>query len=79
MTLLNRRTRVVEQIGQVKESVNLPIYEPKREDEVFANVTRQQPRPADAGRASTNFETNHRRNAKLTKNADRMQKGDKAC
>jgi len=37
--LLNQRTRVVEQIGQVKEAVNLPIYEPKREDDVFRNVT----------------------------------------
>jgi chorismate mutase len=39
LALLNRRTRVVEQIGQVKESLNLPIYEPKREDDVFHNVT----------------------------------------
>jgi chorismate mutase len=37
--LLNRRTRVVEQIGKVKESVDLPIYEPKREQDVFRNVT----------------------------------------
>jgi chorismate mutase len=39
LELLNERTRVVEKIGQVKESVHLPIYEPKREDAVFANVT----------------------------------------
>jgi chorismate mutase len=39
LALLNRRTRVVEQIGRVKESLNLPIYEPKREDDVFHNVT----------------------------------------
>ncbi|HWZ33648.1 MAG TPA: chorismate mutase [Bryobacteraceae bacterium] len=35
---LNRRTRVVEEIGRIKQSVNLPIYEPKREDDVFRNV-----------------------------------------
>jgi chorismate mutase len=36
--LLNERTRVVEDIGSVKRSAELPIYEPKREDQVFANV-----------------------------------------
>jgi chorismate mutase len=39
LELLNARTRVVEKIGQIKESVHLPVYEPKREDAVFANVT----------------------------------------
>ena len=38
LDLLNRRTRVVEQIGQMKESLELPIYEPRREDDVFRNV-----------------------------------------
>jgi len=36
--LLNERTRVVEQIGRVKREAKLPIYEPKREDQVFENV-----------------------------------------
>ena len=39
VALLNERTRVVEDIGRVKRQTNLPIYEPKREDQVFANVT----------------------------------------
>ncbi len=37
--LLNERTLVVENIGRVKREAKLPIYEPKREDQVFANVT----------------------------------------
>jgi chorismate mutase-like protein len=37
--LLNERTSVVEEIGRVKREAGLPIYEPKREDQVFANVT----------------------------------------
>jgi chorismate mutase-like protein len=37
--LLNERTRVVEEIGRVKREAQLPIYEPKREDQVFANIT----------------------------------------
>ncbi|PWT96915.1 MAG: chorismate mutase [Terriglobia bacterium] len=36
--LLKQRTRVVEDIGRVKREARLPIYEPKREDQVFANI-----------------------------------------
>jgi chorismate mutase len=37
--LLNERTQVVEEIGRVKRESELPIYEPKREEQVFANIT----------------------------------------
>ena len=37
--LLNERTRVVEEIGRVKRHSDLPIYEPKREEQVFENIT----------------------------------------
>ena len=40
VALLNERTQVVEEIGRVKRASDLPIYEPKREEQVFANVTR---------------------------------------
>src|SRR5580698_3517277 len=36
--LLNRRTRIVEDIGEAKEASGLPIYEPNREEDVFRNV-----------------------------------------
>jgi len=39
LELLNDRTRVGERIGQVKQQLSLPIYEPRREDQVFENVT----------------------------------------
>jgi chorismate mutase-like protein len=39
LELLNERTRVVEEIGRVKGVLDMPIYEPKREDEVYVNVT----------------------------------------
>jgi chorismate mutase-like protein len=39
VALLNERAQVVEEIGRVKRSTDLPIYEPKREEQVFANVT----------------------------------------
>jgi len=48
--LLNERTRIVEQLGRLKEQLNLPIYEPKREDQVFDNIisTNDGPLPPDA-------------------------------
>ena len=36
--LLNRRTQAVEAIGSAKEAAGLPVYEPKREDDVYKNV-----------------------------------------
>ena len=36
---LNERTRVVEEIGRVKRAGKLPVYEPRREEQVFENVT----------------------------------------
>ncbi len=39
LELLNERTAVVEKIGRIKQELQLAIYEPKREDQVFSNVT----------------------------------------
>lgn len=50
LALLNERTKIVEEIGRIKQARGMPIYEPKREDDVFANVTahNQGPLPSDA-------------------------------
>jgi chorismate mutase len=50
VAMLNERTRIVEQIGRVKREMAMPIYEPKREDEVFANAMANNggPLPPDA-------------------------------
>ena len=45
LKLLNDRTSIVEEIGRIKREARLPIYEPKREDEVFRNVTENNPGP----------------------------------
>jgi chorismate mutase-like protein len=37
--LLNERTAIVEEIGRVKRDAKLAIYEPKRESQVFDNIT----------------------------------------
>ncbi|MBV8549737.1 MAG: chorismate mutase [Acidobacteriaceae bacterium] len=50
--LLNQRTAVVQEIGRIKEELRMAVYEPKREDKVFANVLAHNhgPLPPDAVR-----------------------------
>lgn len=50
VALLNERTRIVEAIGSIKREFNMPVYEPKREDEVYRNIidSNQGPLPPDA-------------------------------
>ena len=56
LTLLNERTRIVEEIGHIKHQLSLPIYEPKREDQVFANVTQHNGGPLSAEAVKRVFE-----------------------
>ncbi len=56
LELLNRRTREVERIGQIKESLAMPIYEPKREDAVFRNVIGHNEGPLTADAIKSIFE-----------------------
>jgi chorismate mutase len=48
--LLNERTIIVERIGAIKQSFTMPIYEPKREEDVYRNiaVNNHGPMPADS-------------------------------
>ena len=50
VALLNERTRAVEVIGQIKQEFEMPVYEPRREDEVYRNVAESNhgPLPPDA-------------------------------
>jgi chorismate mutase-like protein len=56
VAMLNERTRIVEEIGRIKQKLTLPIYEPKREDEVFRNVTSANPGPLTAEALKRIFE-----------------------
>jgi chorismate mutase len=56
LKLLNERTRVVEEIGRVKREAHMPIYEPKREDQVFRNVMENNGGPLSAGSVKRIFE-----------------------
>lgn len=56
LKLLNERTSIVEEIGRIKQSLSLPIYEPKREDQVFENVVLHNPGPLAAEAVRRVFE-----------------------
>ena len=56
VALLNERTRTVEEIGRVKRSAELPIYEPQRESQVFANVAGSNQGPLTQEAAKRIFE-----------------------
>lgn len=38
--LLNQRAQAAQEIGRLKRESGMPIYEPKREQEIFENVSR---------------------------------------
>jgi chorismate mutase len=56
VALLNERTGVVRNIGRVKREARLPIYEPKREEQVFANITVSNQGPLTEGAVRRIFE-----------------------
>ena len=56
LALLNERTQIVEEIGRIKQRLTLPIYEPKREDQVFQNVVSNNPGPLSGEAVKRVFE-----------------------
>ncbi len=56
LDLLNARTRVVEEIGRIKKELAMPVYEPKREDSVMANVLAHNQGPLDDAAVRRIFE-----------------------
>lgn len=56
VALLNERTGVVRNIGRVKREAQLPVYEPQREEQVFANITEANRGPLTEGAVRRIFE-----------------------
>ncbi len=56
VALLNERTLTVERIGQIKREAALPVYEPKREDQVFLNIAAHNTGPLAPDAAKRIFE-----------------------
>jgi len=77
LELLNRRTRAVEEIGRAKESLAMPIYEPKREEDVFRNVIDHNDGPLTADAVKSIFERII--DEMRTLQRMRRQQGEKEC
>lgn len=76
LELLNRRTRVVESIGEIKQAAGMPIYEPKREEDVFRSLSRNNRGPLAADALKRIFE----RIIDEMRSLQRMRReGDKQC
>lgn len=56
LDLLNERTRTVEEIGKIKQEAELPVYEPRREDQVFQNISDHNHGPLSTDAARRVFE-----------------------
>ncbi len=56
LALFNERAVVVSQIGDIKKQMTMPIYEPKREEEVFRNVVGGNQGPLTEGAVRRLFE-----------------------
>jgi chorismate mutase len=54
--LLNERTEIVHEIGRIKRQFSMPIYEPKREDQVYENIATHNPGPLTAEALKRIFE-----------------------
>jgi chorismate mutase len=75
VALLNERTDIVEEIGRIKGEAQLPVYEPKREDQVFANITGSNSGPLSNEAAKRIFE----RIIDEMRKIQRDKMGNKSC
>ncbi len=82
LSLLNERAGIVEQIGHIKQSAEMPIYEPRREDQVFHNVTTHNTGPLTPDAVKRVFERIIDEMRKVQSDrmeADRMDPEQKQC
>ena len=56
LALFNERAHIVSGIGDIKKQMTMPIYEPKREEEVFRNVIGGNRGPLSEGAVRRLFE-----------------------
>jgi chorismate mutase len=82
LALLNERAVIVEQIGHIKQSAAMQIYEPRREDQVFLNVTEHNRGPLTADAVKRVFERVIDEMRKVQSDrmaADSKQTGNESC
>ena len=76
--LLNERTGIVKEIGAVKRTYSLPVYEPKREDKVYSNIAEHNKGPLPHDSAKRIFERIMDEMRTLQRNR-MMESNDKKC
>lgn len=76
--LLNERTAVVEEIGAVKRTCSIAVYEPKREDMVYSNIAEHNQGPLPQDSAKRIFERIMDEMRTLQRNR-MMESSDKKC
>ena len=54
--LLNKRAQFANKIGEIKRAHGLPVYVPEREEQVIANVCKNNPGPLSAEAISRIYE-----------------------
>jgi chorismate mutase len=79
--LLNQRTALAEEIGYIKQQLQMAIYEPKREEQVFANITRHNrgPLPAEALKRIFERIIDEMRTVQKVKMLEREPQTSKSC
>jgi chorismate mutase len=77
LELLNQRAAIVNQIGHIKQAADMPIYEAKREDQVFENVATHNAGPLSSGAVKRVFERIIDEMRKVQR--DRMEADKKQC
>ncbi len=56
LDLLNERTSIVKEIGRIKKAAEMPVYEPKREDQVYRNIVENNHGPLSGDAVKRVFE-----------------------
>jgi chorismate mutase len=79
IALLNERTLTVERIGRIKREAALPIYEPKREDQVFLNIAAHNAGPLSPDAAKRIFERIIDEMRKIQRDKMAFQEKDESC
>lgn len=56
LSIFNRRADLALQIGRIKKTLNLPVYDPSREKRIFDRMKGDNPGPLDDGAVVRLFE-----------------------
>ena len=56
LSIFNRRATLALQIGRIKKTLNLPVYDPSREKRIFDRMKGDNPGPLDDGAVVRLFE-----------------------